>query len=383
MVGSQDVRVAMSELQPPFPGYRRTLIALHHYLNLLQLDDGEKLAMPAKDIEPGTRYSGAGRLARLLRLLGDLPSDAGVAPGDIYEGPLVEAVKSFQHRHGLTPNGRLGQQTVTQLSTPLTRRVEQLRLTLERWRWVPQDFAEPPVVVNIPEFRLRAFGENGGVALAMNVIVGKAFRHQTPVFEEEMRFVVFRPYWNVPPGIQRSEIVPAIQRDRNYVSKNNYQVITHRGQIVASGAISDEVLADLRTGKLAIRQKPGPTNALGLVKLMFPNEYHVYLHSTPAQQLFAKSKRDFSHGCIRVEKPKELAAWALSNNPGWTLDRVQAAMEGGQDDLQVKLTKPIPVLILYGTAVVDETGVVHFFDDLYGHDAALENVLEKGYPYPR
>jgi murein L,D-transpeptidase YcbB/YkuD len=237
-------------------------------------------------------------------------------------------------------------------------------------------------VVNIPEFRLRTLDDKGRIALAMNVIVGKALRHETPVFEKEMRFVVFRPYWNVPPGIQRSEIVPAVQRDRDYLSKNNYEVITHGGQIVTSGAITDEILADLRAGKLIIRQRPGPTNALGLVKLMFPNEYHVYLHSTPAQQLFAKSRRDFSHGCIRVEKPAELTAWALSNNPGWTLERVQGAMERGQDNWQVNLTKPIPVLILYGTAVVDETGVVHFFDDLYGHDAALENVLAKGYPYP-
>jgi len=381
-VESQEVRATLEEIDPPFPGYRRTLTALRHYLKLSLLDDGEKLPLPPKSIEPGTQYTSAARLARLLRLLGDLPSEASVPSGDIYEGPLVEAIKNFQQRHGLTPDGRLGEQTVKQLNTPLTKRVEQLRLTLERWRWVPQEFAEPPVVVNIPEFRLRTFEDNGKVALAMNVIVGKALRHETPVFEKEMRFVVFRPYWNVPPGIQRSEIVPAIQRDRNYLSKNNYEVITHGGQIVTSGAISDEVLADLRTGKLAIRQKPGRTNALGLVKLMFPNEYHVYLHSTPAPQLFAKSRRDFSHGCIRVEKPDELATWALRNNPGWSLERVQTAMESGQDDLQVNLAKPIPVLILYGTAIADEAGVVHFFEDLYGHDAALEDVLAKGYPFP-
>ena len=382
LVESQDVHTALEEVEPPFPGYKRTLAALRRYLKLLPLDDGEKLPTPSKGIDPGTSYPGSARLTRLLRLLGDLPTEASLASGDTYQEPLVEAVKSFQQRHGLTPDGRLGEQTLKQLNTPLTRRVEQLRLTLERWRWVPQEFAEPPVVVNIPEFRLRAFDDKGTIVLAMSVIVGKALRHETPVFEKAMRFVVFRPYWNVPPGIQRSEIVPAIQRDRNYLSKNNYEVITHGGQIVTSGVITDEVLADLRAGKLAVRQKPGLTNALGLVKLMFPNEYHVYLHSTPAQQLFAKSRRDFSHGCIRVEKPDELAAWALSNNPGWTLERIQTAMESGQNDLQVNLTKPIPVLILYVTAVVDETGVVHFFDDLYGHDAALENVLAKGYPYP-
>ena len=382
LVESRDVHIALEEVDPPFPGYKRALTAQRHYLKLLPLDDGEKLPMPSKGIDPRIPYPGTARLKRLLRLLGDLPSEAAVASGDIYQGPLVEGVKSFQQRHGLTPDGLLGEQTLKQLNTPLTKRVEQLRLTLERWRWVPEEFAVPPVVVNIPEFRLRTLDDKGRIALAMNVIVGKALRHETPVFEKEMRFVVFRPYWNVPPGIQRSEIVPAVQRDRNYLAKNNYEVITYGGQIVTSGAITDEVLADLHAGKLIIRQRPGPTNALGLVKLMFPNEYHVYLHSTPAQQLFSKSRRDFSHGCVRVEKPAELAAWALSNNPEWTLERVQAAMERGQDNWQVNLAKPIPVLILYGTAVVDETGVVHFFDDLYGHDADLENVLAKGYPYP-
>jgi murein L,D-transpeptidase YcbB/YkuD len=159
-------------------------------------------------------------------------------------------------------------------------------------------------------------------------------------------------------------------------------VTTPSGQVVTSGPISDEVLEQLRTGKLFVRQKPGPTNALGLVKLMFPNEYNVYLHSTPSQQLFSQSRRDFSHGCIRVEKPAELAAWALRNNPGWDLARVQAAMQTGKDNVQVNLTQPIPVLILYGTAVVDEDGTVHFFDDIYGHDASLEKALAKGYPYP-
>lgn len=382
LVDGQDIRVALAEVEPSLAGYKRSIAALRQYLKLVPLDDGEKLPVPSKSVQPGSQYAGVARLTRLLHLLEDLPADASPGSGDLYEGALVEAVKRFQQRHGLVPDGRLGAQTLKQLNTPLSVRVEQLRLTLERWRWLPQEFPQPPVVVNIPEFRLRTFDTAGRIVLSMNVIVGKAMRHETPVFDRDMRFVVFRPYWNVPPSIQRSEIVPAIQRDRNYISTHNYEVVTQGGQVVTSGAITDEVLQDLSAGKLAIRQKPGPKNALGLVKLMFPNEYHVYLHSTPAQQLFAQSRRDFSHGCIRVEKPDQLAAWALSDNPGWDLDRVQAAMTGEKDDLQVNLTKPIPVLILYGTAVVDEMGAVHFFEDLYGHDAALEKVLAKGYPYP-
>jgi murein L,D-transpeptidase YcbB/YkuD len=239
------------------------------------------------------------------------------------------------------------------------------------------------VVVNIPEFRLRAYDAKGQNVLSMNVIVGKALRHETPVFQKDMQYVVFRPYWNVPPSIQRSEIVPAIQRDRSYIANKNYEVTTHNGQVVTSGVISDEVLEQLRAGKLAVRQKPGPTNALGLVKLIFPNEYNVYLHSTPSQQLFSRSRRDFSHGCIRVEKPEELSAWALRDRPEWNLEKVRAAMQQGKDNVQVNLPKPIPVLILYGTAVTDDHDAIHFYDDIYGHDASLRKALAQGYPYRR
>jgi L,D-transpeptidase YcbB len=382
LVSGDDTNTVLDEVEPRFPGYKRTEAVLQSYLKLSNEDDGEKLPEVSKTIDPGNEYVGVPRLTRLLRLLGDLPASARVTPGNIYQEPLVAAVKHFQERHGLGADGRVGVQTLKQLNIPLSSRVEQLRLTLERWRWVPNEFTQPPVVVNIPEFRLRAFDNRSRIILSMNVIVGKAYRHETPVFEENMRYVVFRPYWNVPPSIQRSEIVPAIQRDRDYVAKKNYEVVTPGGQVVTSGTISDEVLQQLRAGRLAIRQKPGPTNALGLVKLIFPNEHNVYLHGTPSQQLFSQARRDFSHGCIRVEKPAELAAWALRDNPEWTLAKIQSAMQGGPDNVQVNLTKPIPVLIIYGTAVVEESGDVHFFDDLYGYDAELQKALAKGYPYP-
>ena len=176
--------------------------------------------------------------------------------------------------------------------------------------------------------------------------------------------------------------VLGIGKDRDYISKKGFEVTTQKGDVVTSGAIDDDVLADLRSGRLAVRQKPGPSNSLGLVKLMFPNAHNVYLHGTPAQELFAQSRRDFSHGCIRVEKPAELAAWALRNNPGWDLERVRREMTSGKDNQQVNLVKPIPVLILYGTAIVNEAGDVLFFDDIYGLDADLEQVLAKGYPFP-
>ena len=377
-----DVRAELDQVDPPFAGYKRTLRALQQYTELSRQDNGEQLPVPAKPVDPGGTYDGVPRLTRLLRLLGDLPDGATSESSTVYAGPLVDAVKHFQARHGLGPDGRLGTQTLKQLNTPLSFRVEQLRLTLERWRWVPYQFPRPPIVVNIPEFRLRTYNQDGTIDLMTNVIVGKAYRHETPVFERDMKYVVFRPYWNVPPSILRSEIVPAIRKDRDYITKKNYEVVTTLGTVVTSGTITDDILQQLSAGKLMVRQKPGPTNALGLVKLMFPNEYNVYLHSTPSQQLFSQSRRDFSHGCIRVEKPAELAAWVLRDKPEWSLERVRAAMQTGKDNVQVNLTNPVPVLIIYGTAVVDQQNEVHFFDDIYGYDADLDKVLARGYPYP-
>jgi L,D-transpeptidase YcbB len=378
-----DVKTELAQIRSPLAAYKRTLEALQRYLQLARQDSGEKLPVASKPIAPGSPYDGVPRLTRLLRLVGDLPASAAVPDGsNLYQGPLVDAVKRFQIRHGLKPDGRLDEQTLRNLNTPLSQRVDQLRLTLERWHWLPDRFTEPPIVVNIPEFRLRTFDGAGNEALTMNVIVGKAFHHKTPVFEKDMQFVVFRPYWNVPPSIQRSEIVPAIQKDRDYIATKGFEVVTPAGQVVTSASITDDVLAQLRSGKLEVRQKPGPTNALGLVKLLFPNEYNVYLHSTPSPQLFSQIRRDFSHGCIRVEKPAELAAWVLRDKPDWTVERAQAAMTSGKDNVQVNLTHPIPVLILYGTAVVNPDGQVGFFDDIYGYDNELKQALAKGYPYP-
>lgn len=380
---ASDVQSVLDEAEPTFAAYRRTEQALAHYIELAGADDGQKLPVVTKPIDPGQPYEGVPRLATFLRLVGDIPADTTLTSGtETYSGPLVDAVKRFQRRHGLDADGRLGPATIKQLNVPIQDRVLQLQLTLERWRWLPAEFSEPPIIVNIPDFRLRALDGNNQVVMDMRVVVGKAMRTQTPVFTRDMTYVVLRPYWNVPPGILRGEIVPAIQRDRSYIARKNYEVTTHDGKVVTSGEISDEVLAQLRAGKLTVRQKPGPSNALGLIKLIFPNEHNVYLHSTPSSGLFSRSRRDFSHGCIRVEKPAELAAWALRNNSGWTLERVQQGMQNGRDDVTVNLAKRVPVFIVYGTAIAYENGEVHFSDDVYGHDAKLAAALAKGYPYP-
>jgi murein L,D-transpeptidase YcbB/YkuD len=384
IVGAPSLPETLDAIEPPFGGYRRTEQALARYVELAAADGaGEKLPAVAKAVAPGAAWDGVPRLTRLLRLVGDLPADAAVPEGSrTYGGPLVDAVKRFQRRHGLADDGKIGAGTVERLNVPLADRVRQLGFALERWRWLPSEFPSPPIVVNIPDFRLRALDEANAVALEMRVVVGKAMRNQTPVFSDEMTYVVFRPYWNVPGGIRRNEIVPAIQRDRNYVANKGYEVTTPAGKPVTSGRISDDVLAGLRSGKLMVRQKPGPTNSLGLVKLIFPNDFSVYLHDTPAREVFSRTRRDFSHGCIRVEKPAELAAWALRKNPGWDLERVRQAMQSGKNDVTVNLAQRVPVFIVYATALADEKGEVHFYDDIYGHDAELAAALARGYPYP-
>ncbi len=382
VVDSSDSTDVFAKLEPPYPGYQRTIHALHTYLQFAKEYDGKSLPAIQKTIAPGDSYSGVPQLIRFLHLVGDLPADANVPPDEtVYQAPLVDAIKSFQRRHGRVPDGRIGAQTLADLNVPLNRRVRQMQLTLERWRWLPVGLHSAAIVVNIPEFRLRAYNENFKVALSMNVVVGKAYDHNTPVFIDSMQYVVFRPYWSVPYSIAKAEFLPRIASDPSYLAKKGFEVVNSRQEVVASGTVTSDILAQLRAGKLSIRQLPGPKNALGLVKFIFPNSYSVYMHDTPAQEFFAKSRRDFSHGCIRLEKPADLAVWVLRNNQGWDMDRVRAAMNGSPNQ-QVNLARRIPVLIVYGTVVVTEDGLVHFYDDIYGHDASLEKVLAKGYPYP-
>jgi murein L,D-transpeptidase YcbB/YkuD len=382
VVDAANVDDVLAQVEPPYDGYRRTIQALQTYRKLAQEDEWEQLPEVKKTIAPGDSYPGVPRLTRLLRLVGDLPANVDVpADSTIYQGPLVDAVKNFQRRHGRDADGRLGAQTLADMNVPLSRRVRQMQLTLERWRWLP---AGPPyarIVVNVPEFHVRAYDEHGKVAVTMNVVVGKAYNHSTPLFVDEMEYVIFRPYWNVPYSIAKSELLPGVAKDPDYLTKKGFEVVDSRQNVVGSGTVSSDMLEELRAGKLFTRQKPGPKNSLGLVKFMFPNNYDVYMHDTPSTKLFARSRRDFSHGCIRLERPADMAAWVLRDNPGWDMERIRAAMNGDKTE-QVNLKHPIPVWIVYGTAFVTEDGQVHFYDDIYGHDAALEKVLEKGYPYP-
>jgi murein L,D-transpeptidase YcbB/YkuD len=374
LVNAKDPRAAMESVEPQFLGYRRTIHALESYRNFLEHDDGALLPDPRRPLEPGVPYAGTGRLRSLLQLLGDLGDTRSSASAN-YDTGLANAVERFQDRHGLEPTGVLDSATLRELNTPIAQRILQLELTLERWRWLPSTFTRPPIVVNIPEFRLHVVDEQHHIVSSMNVVVGRAYHHATPVFESEITSVLFRPPWNVPLEIQRNELVPQIEKNPSYLTENSYDVVDARGNRVEESTPDEQTLVRLRNGQLFLRQRPGEENSLGLVKFEFPNPYDVYLHGTPAQDLFSKSRRDFSHGCVRVEDPVGLAVWLLRENPGWNEERVEAAMHG-TETLRVPLAHSVPVWIVYGTAVVLEDGRVRFFNDVYGEDAALEQALE-------
>ena len=380
VMNENDPAAEIQKLEPPFLGYRKLLALLPVYEAYARQDDGEKLPTVTKTVRPGQPYPGLARLGRFLQTIGDISRGAQLNPNaTTYDGVLVEGVKHYQDRHGETPTGNLDPRTINELNTPPAVRIRQIKLTLERWRWLPHSFRQPPVVVNLPEFRVRAMNPDGTIAFYKNVVIGKAYGQKSPIFEKEIQYVVFRPYWEVTPSIQRNEIVPHILKDSNYIAKHNFELVTPKGEVVTDNQVSPEVLEGIKSLHLMVRQKPGGTNSLGLVKIIFPNPDNVYLHGTDAPELFSQDVRDFSHGCIRVEKPEDLVAWVLRNNPGWDLGRVKATMNGEKNNLQVDLVTRIPVLIVYGTAAVNEENQIRFFDDIYGYDAELDKALAAGY----
>jgi murein L,D-transpeptidase YcbB/YkuD len=377
---SADVSATIASFEPPFHHYAILKDALARYLSLAAHPQLTHLPAPPAGLKTGGSYAGAAALRSLLLALGDLPpaSGAPAAPA-VFDADLSSGVRTFQLRHGLTPDGVLGKATFAALTTPLAQRVRQIELTLERWRWLPP-FQTPPIIVNIPQFRLFAFRtteDRVADILQMDVIVGRVFpQMQTPVFEADMRYLVFRPYWDVPYSITNKELLSKIRANPAYLATQHLEIV--RGQQDSSPTVAPtpENIEALANGALRLRQLPGEDNALGLVKFIFPNSYNVYLHSTPAHQLFQESRRAFSHGCIRVSDPVALAEHVLKGAPGdWTREKIEATMHEGSSPVRVNLAQPINVLILYGTALATEAGPTMFFDDIYGYDKRLERQL--------
>ena len=367
---------ALDALAPPFPVYRALVDQLARY-RALATPPWPPLPAIAASVKPGQAYAGLVPLRARLRALGDLVGDrVGEGGAAVLDAGTSAALARFQVRHGLTGDGVLGARTLAALQVTPAARVTQITLALERLRWVPDLGARRVIAVNIPMFALAAWEAGrlaGPPALTMDVIVGRAVRTQTPVFAATLERVIFRPYWNVPVSIVRDEVLPAVRRDPRYFERQQMELVRGGGDDAPVVPADAAGVAALARGDLRVRQRPGPHNALGLVKLVFPNDDSVYMHGTPAPALFARDRRDFSHGCIRVEDPAGLAAWVLGDQ-GWTRARAEAAMAQG-NNVAVEAS-PVDVVLFYLTAAVDPaTGAMHFADDLYGHDARLARAL--------
>jgi murein L,D-transpeptidase YcbB/YkuD len=354
------IEASLRELTPDNPQYLALRRVLAEYRG--QAANGGWPAVPAAvQLAPGQKSRNAALIAQRLSASGDYKGPAINAGGAAsYSTDLQEAVKRFQRRHGLTDDGVVSAPVVAEMNVPIDRRISQITLNLERWRWLPRDLGDRHIVVNIPEYRLEVW-ERNQVPVTMRVVVGKQDT-QTPIFNDVMTHIVFSPYWNVPPNIAEGETLPEILKDPGFLDRNNMEVLDSDGNVIDPRSID---LAD--PARYRFRQRPGAHNSLGLVKFMFPNQFNVYLHDTPADSLFARASRSFSHGCVRLENPLALAEYVLRDQPEWTRQRIEEAMNAEQERT-VKLRSAIPVYLGYWTARVSADGIMQFRRDVYDID---------------
>ena len=361
------VEASLGALAPENPQYQllRKALADHREYEA----KGGWPAVPANlKLKPRQNSPHSAAIARRLAASGDYSGP--MPPADhatVYGGPLIDAVRRFQRRHGLTDDGVVTPAVAAEMNVPLASRIRQIELNLERWRWLPRELGERHILVNIPEYRLEVW-EGDRVPVSMRVVVGKQDT-PTPIFNDEMTYLVFSPYWNVPDNIAQGETLPEVLKDPGFLQRANMEVVD------ASGNRVDPLSIDLGDpAKYRFRQRPGAHNSLGLVKFMFPNQFNVYLHDTPMDSLFARASRSFSHGCVRLEQPLALAEYVLRDQPEWTRERIEQAMQA-EEERSVKLKAPIPVYLGYWTARVAADGILQFRKDVYGIDSRQTALL--------
>ena len=369
----------LHNLRPPHSGYAALQSTLASY-RAMAVQGGWPAIPDGPKLKKGDRDPRVTTLRHRLLLTSDLDPTATLID-DVFDATLEHGLQRFQRRHGLDPDGVVGVSTLTALNVPAEARVRQIELNMERWRWLPQVLGERHILVNIADFTLDVV-EHGRSVLAMRAVVGKPAR-RTPFFSAAMTYLVFSPHWHVPPTIAIQDKLPLIRRDPGYVAQQHFKLFRHGVGGVTRVDPRSVDWSSVSAGNFPyqLRQDPGPRNALGRVKFMMPNPYHVYLHDTPARELFAKHERAFSSGCIRLEKPLELAAYLLRDDPQWSWQKILASSVKRTEQV-VHLPASIPVHLLYWTTWVDDDGVVQFRKDIYGRDTVLDNALQKLFSDP-
>lgn len=342
----------VSDYTPLNPQYNKLQAFLPKFYEMQKQGLQDTISVPKKTFKEGDKDSILVKVKQRLQAMEDMAKTDSISP--VFDAELTEGVKSFQQRTGLTVDGKVSPAVIKELNVPIEARIQQVLINMERMRWLPSDKDSDYIVVNIPEYRLHVF-EKGQQAFAMNVIVGTD-GNSTVIFNGKLKYVVFAPYWNVPPSIVRKEIVPGMARESNYLDRQNMEITGREG------------------GLPVVRQKPGPKNSLGRVKFLFPNNYNIYLHDTPNRDLFSRTNRSFSHGCIRIEEPAKMAEYLLADQPEWTKDKIDSAMNGVKEKW-VTVSHPVSVFICYLTAWVDGDGKLNFRKDIYGHDKKVADKL--------
>jgi murein L,D-transpeptidase YcbB/YkuD len=356
VLGERESKYSYASFSPLHPDYARLKSALANYRKIKSAGGWPRVTADAKL-----------KVGQASPIVPALKKRLGLSSTDsLFNDELFNALKTFQSDQGLKPDGTLGAETARLLNISLDERIKQIVLNMERWRWIPKSFEEDYLIVNIPEYRLRVY-EKGKEQLAMNVIVGKTM-NSTPIFSDKMENVVLAPYWNVPASIIKNELGPKIAADPGYLSRSNMELVDSKGNQVSPSKVNwGSVTRD--NWQYTLRKKPGPKNDLGDVKFIFPNTMDIYLHDTPHDELFSQTKRDFSHGCVRVEKPLQLAEYLLKP-VGYDMAKIQSTISEGKEKY-VKLKQVLPVYLVYFTAWADGQGNMHFRDDIYGHDRTL------------
>jgi murein L,D-transpeptidase YcbB/YkuD len=370
---------ALRELLPQDIRYERLREALTFYRDLSARGGWPEVGGTTK-LEKGSRGEEVASLRARLIATGDLEPSSNLG-GAEFDEDLVRAVLRFQHRHGLAPDAVVGPATREALNTSVEERIALISANLERCRWLPRDPGRRHLLINIARFEMDVLEDNGSV-MNMKVIVGKQYR-RTPVFSDDMTYLVLSPRWHVPPNIVKKDVLPEIRKDIEYLASKRMKVYSGWGsdaeeidpRTVDWPSLGDGIL------KYRFTQDPGPDNSLGRIKFMFPNKFHVYLHDTPSTDLFNRTERAYSSGCIRVERPIELAEYLLRDSPDWSREKILEAIEKWEEKT-VRLPEPVPVHLLYWTAWVDEDGTVNFRKDIYGRDRRLERALRMPAPRP-